>query len=378
MLKMPRKYAAILTRGDRMDEAYESEPCRRKARRRRRRMAALLAMCFCCAVAAQPAYAVESGEKVVSTASAAVRSVIPVGHTVGIKLFSDGLLVVNLSESTDGKGNVSPARSCGIKTGDLLLEMNDEDLKSTEQLQAALQKNGDQPVSLTVKRGSKTLSLTTTPVSGSDGVYRLGAWVRDSMAGIGTMTYYNPQTGTFGALGHGITDVDTAQLMPVSSGSLMPSTVAEVKKGEKGTPGELTGEFETTVELGTLQCNSESGVFGKLTDTSLVVGEPVPVACREEVRCGKATILCNVDGDDVEEFSIKITKIMENGEGGRDMMIRVTDERLLSKTGGIVQGMSGSPILQNGKIVGAVTHVLVSDSSRGYAILMETMLANET
>lgn len=360
-----------------MDETYASEQCRGTPRRYRRRLAFLLAAFFCCAVAVQPAQAVQTAAKAESTASIAARSVIPVGHTVGIKLFSDGLLVVNLSESTDGAGNVCPARSCGIKTGDLLLEMNHEDLKSTEQLQTALQENGDRPVSLTVKRGAKTLSLTTTPVSGSDGVYRLGAWVRDSMAGIGTVTYYDPQTGSFGALGHGITDVDTAQLMPVSSGSLMPSEVAGVKRGEKGIPGELTGEFKTDVELGTLICNSEHGVFGKLTDTSLVSGEPMPVARKDEVRCGKATILCNVDGNDVEEFSIKITKILENVESGRDMMIRVTDDRLLSKTGGIVQGMSGSPILQNGKIVGAVTHVLVSDSTKGYAILMENMLDSE-
>lgn len=360
-----------------MDEAYEPESTRRK-RNCRRWQSAVLAACFCVGIAAAPAYAAQTDEKDAAPAGEAVRSVIPLGHTVGIKLFADGLLVVNLSESTDGAGNVSPARSCGIRTGDILLEMNDEDLKSTEQFQAALQENGDQPVSLTVKRGAKTLSLTATPVGGSDGVYRLGAWVRDSMAGIGTMTYYDPQSGTFGALGHGITDVDTAQLMPISSGSLMPSTVTSVTKSKNGTPGELTGDFETDVELGSLTCNSAGGVFGKLTDTSMVCGEPVPVARRDEVRCGNATILANVNGDRVEEFSIKITKFVENGENGRDMLIRITDERLLSKTGGIVQGMSGSPILQNGRIVGAVTHVLVSDPTRGYAILMENMLANES
>ncbi len=363
-----------------MNETHASEQTHFFSRRCRRRsaLAFFMAIFFVCAIAVRPVAAEQGAASGVPAASGAARTLIPVGHTVGIKLFSDGLLVVNLSESTDGAGNVCPARSCGIKTGDLLLEMNHEDLKSTEQLQAALQKNGERPVSLTVKRGTKTLSLTTTPVSGSDGVYRLGAWVRDSMAGIGTMTYYDPQTGTFGALGHGITDVDTAQLMPVSSGSLMPSEVVDVKRGGGGVPGELTGKFETDASLGTLTCNSSHGVFGRLTDTSLITGEPLPVARRDEVRCGKATILCNVSGDEVEEFSIKITKIMGNHEGGRDMLIRVTDGRLLSKTGGIVQGMSGSPILQNGKLVGAVTHVLVSDAGKGYAILMENMLADET
>ena len=351
-----------------MDGAYESEQSAGQARHRRW-VAAFLAAFFCLSLAVQPAFAA-------GTSSA--RALIPLGHTVGMKLFSDGLLVVHLSESTDGAGNVCPARACGIRTGDLLLELNDQDLKSTEQLQAALQKNGAQPVSLTVQRGARRLSLTATPVNGGDGVYRLGAWVRDSMAGIGTMTYYDPQTGTFGALGHGITDVDTAQLMPISSGSLMPSSVEKVKSGEQGHPGELEGKFETDREIGTLLCNSCTGVFGKLTDTAMVTGAPVEVARRQDVKCGDAVILANVDGNEVEEFSIKILKFVENGENGRDLLIRVTDRDLLKKTGGIVQGMSGSPILQNGKLVGAVTHVLVSDPTRGYAILMENMLANES
>ena len=339
--------------------------------RRRRWLAALFALCFCIGLFVPAAFAQSAAP------AESRRSLVPLGRTVGIKLFSDGLLVVNLSESTDGAGNVSPAKACGICTGDLLLEMNDEDLKTTEQLQEALQENGDRPVSLTVKRGAETLSLTATPASGSDGVYRLGAWVRDSMAGIGTLTYYDPETGTFGALGHGITDVDTGQLMPVSSGGLMPAAVAGVNRGVGGNPGELIGEFETGVTLGILACNSTAGIFGTLDDTSLVTGAAVPVAARDEVKCGKATILANVEDDEVEEFSIKITKIQKNAATGRDMVIRITDERLLSATGGIVQGMSGSPILQNGKLVGAVTHVLVSDASKGYAILMEDMLASE-
>ena len=356
-----------------MDEQHASKRDRAAVRRRRRWLAAFFAVCFCIGVFAPAAFA----QSAAAAESTRQRCLIPLGHTVGIKLFSDGLLVVNLSESTDAAGNVSPARACGICTGDLILEMNDEDLKSTEQLQEALQENGGRPVSLTVKRGAKVLSLTATPVSGSDGVYRLGAWVRDSMAGIGTLTYYDPETGAFGALGHGITDVDTGQLMPVSSGSLMPSEVAGVNRGVGGNPGELIGEFDTDVNLGELTCNSSSGIFGTLEDTSLVTGAALPVASREEVKCGKATILANVSGDEMEEFSIKITKISPNDSTGRDMVIRITDERLLSATGGIVQGMSGSPILQNGKIVGAVTHVLVSDATKGYAILMENMLSSE-
>lgn len=332
----------------------------------RRRCAAVLVLLFCMAAVIHPAWAAEGAEQ--------VRRVIPLGHTVGVKLYAEGLLVVNLSESTDGQGNPSPARACGIRTGDIILEMNEKDLDSTEDLQEALQKNGDRPVSLTVKRGSRTLSLTTTPESGADGVYRLGAWVRDSIAGIGTLTYYDPENGTFGALGHGITDTDTMQLMSLSAGSLMPSTVAEVKKGGSGVPGELVGAFQMDKEIGKLTCNSSLGIFGTLEDASFAAGEAVEVASADEVRCGRATILANITGDQVEEFGIKIVKKTAGAGDGKDLVIRVTDERLLNETGGIVQGMSGSPILQNGKIVGAVTHVLVNDPSRGYGILIETML----
>lgn len=357
-----------------MDEPFSLQSIRRRAPGFGRRAAAVLGALVFTFCTAAPAYAAVSSAE---SASGQPRALVPLGRAVGVKLFSDGLLVVNLSESVTEDGAASPARQCGIRTGDVLLELNDEELKSTEQLQTALQKNGAQSVSLTVKRGAKTLSLEATPESGADGVYRLGAWVRDSMAGIGTMTYYDPQTGAFGALGHGITDVDTAQLMPISSGALMYADVASVKKGHSGTPGELTGDFKPAQELGELTCNSSSGIFGTLRDTFMVSGEALEVARREEVKCGNAVILSNIRGDEVEEFFIKITKIMENKDGGRDMLIRVTDKRLLSATGGIVQGMSGSPILQNGKLVGAVTHVLVSDPTKGYAILMEHMLEAE-
>lgn len=357
-----------------MDEPFSLQSIRCRAPAFRRRAAAVLGTLIFIFCMAAPAYAAVSSAGSVSGQS---RTLVPLGRAVGVKLFSDGLLVVNLSESVTEDGTASPARQCGIRTGDVLLELNDEDLKSTEQLQTALQKNGAQSVSLTVKRGARTLSLEATPESGADGVYRLGAWVRDSMAGIGTMTYYDPQTGTFGALGHGITDVDTAQLMPISSGALMYADVASVKKGHSGTPGELTGDFKPSQELSEMTCNASSGIFGTLSDISMASGEALEVARRDEVKCGNAVILSNIRGDKVEEFSIKITKIMENEGGGRDMLIRVTDQRLLSSTGGIVQGMSGSPILQNGKLVGAVTHVLVSDPTKGYAILMEHMLEAE-
>lgn len=196
------------------------------------------------------------------------------------------------------------------------------------------------------------------------------------MAGIGTLTFCEPATGRFGALGHGINDVDTAQLMPLQSGSIMYSEVTDVKKGEKGAPGELHGAFQVNRDLGELYANTASGVFGRLEDGTLTDGlEPVPVAERKEVKTGAATILSNIAGDQVEEYQVEIIRVYPaNGADTRNLMLKVTDPRLLETTGGIVQGMSGSPILQNGKLVGAVTHVLVNDPTQGYGILAENML----
>lgn len=205
---------------------------------------------------------------------------------------------------------------------------------------------------------------------------RSAPWIRDSMAGIGTMTYYDPETGAFGALGHGITDVDTAQLMPFSSGSILPSTVKAVKKGASGEAGELRGDFDLTTDLGTLSANTAAGIFGTVENDDFTeqLNQALPVAEASEVRTGPAVILSNVEGDVVEEYDVEILQIVEGSSDGRDLVISVTDPDLIAATGGIVQGMSGSPILQDGKFVGAVTHVLLSDPTKGYGILMETML----
>jgi stage IV sporulation protein B len=196
------------------------------------------------------------------------------------------------------------------------------------------------------------------------------------MAGIGTMTYYDPATGTFGALGHGVSDHDTSLLMPLEEGSILYAEVAGVQKGAVGAPGLLQGAFKTNRDLGVLSSNTQCGIFGRLDDRSMIRGlTPLPVAARDEVEAGPATILSNVSGDEVREYSIEIIKIFaKNPSDPRDFMVRVTDPALLAATGGVVQGMSGSPILQNGKVVGAVTHVLVNDPTRGYAISMDSML----
>lgn len=298
------------------------------------------------------------------------RTVIPLGKAVGIKLFADGALVVGLSE-----GDPCPAKDCGLKEGDLILSMGDTKITSTEQVRALLQDNGCEPLVMTVRRSSRTLTVTAVPVQGVDGAWQLGAWIRDSMAGIGTMTYYDPESGSFGALGHGITDVDTAQLMSLGSGSIMETTVKAVKKGEKGEPGELKGDFSVQRDVGTVTVNSDGGIFGTVSDADFPArSQAVPVAGAEEVKSGRAVILSTVSGEEIREYQVEIVKVFRDADSTRNLLLRITDPELLQATGGIVQGMSGSPILQNGKLVGAVTHVMINDPTQGYGIFAENML----
>ena len=314
-------------------------------------------------------------------AAAAARQqdmVVPMGRAVGIKLFSDGVVVVGLSDISTETGDVNPARACGLKEGDIITHINSEEVDSIEEVRSLLQESEGEAMHIRALRGSKPLQMTARAVQCSaDGSYKLGAWIRDSMAGIGTMTFYQPASGTFGALGHGISDVDTALLMPLERGSIMYAEVANVQKGTSGQPGQLKGSFQVSNDLGELWANTGCGIFGTLTDQSLTGDrQAVPVADRAEVQTGPATILSNIRGTEVEEFDIEIVKIFsESPTDSRDFMVKVTDADLLSSTGGIVQGMSGSPILQNGKFVGAVTHVLVNDPACGYAISGERMLS---
>lgn len=309
-------------------------------------------------------------------AASTVRTVIPVGRAVGIKLFSDGVLVVGFSAVPTDNGSAVPAKECGLREGDIITHINSEEVDTIEQVQSLLQGLEGDKMSIRCLRGEKQLQMTAQAVKCSDdGEYKLGAWIRDSMAGIGTMTFYDPETNTFGALGHGINDVDTCQLMPLQSGGIMEASVTQVQKGVKGSPGQLKGAFENS-DMGSLWANTEEGVFGTLTEKELVEGmSPMEVAEPAEVQVGPATILSNISGETVEEYTVEITKVILAEDGDtRDLMLTVTDPVLLEATGGIVQGMSGSPILQNGKIIGAVTHVLVNDPTRGYGIFIDNML----
>jgi stage IV sporulation protein B len=343
------------------------ERCKKNRRNIRNSAAACLAAVLLLPFLAAPARAVSASGTAPQTSSP--RMLVPVGHTVGIKLFSRGVLVVDLPQGA------SPAREAGLRRGDVILSCNGTAVTSAEQFQGLVQA-APEAVRLGVRRGSTAQSVTLTPQTGAGGGRSIGAWVRDSMAGIGTVTFYDPATGVFGALGHGITDPDTAQLMPFASGSLLPSAVKAVKRGTAGSAGELRGDFMLDECLGRLDANTSCGIFGTLAQSEFTerLGQAVPAAAREEVHTGAAQILANVEGDSVRRYQAEITRVSPEDGAGRNLLLTVTDPALLAATGGIVQGMSGSPILQDGKLVGAVTHVLVNDPTRGYGIFIETML----
>ena len=301
-------------------------------------------------------------------------SLVPIGHTTGIKMYADGVVVIDTTRVPTQNGDKNP--SFGIEKGDVITKVNGKTIKNSEEFRDTVRKNGEKPIKLTVKQENRVKECTLTPVIDTEGECKLGIWVRDSMAGIGTITFYDPQSNTFGALGHGICEGETGVLIPFKKGSVMESTVEDVKKGIEGEPGELRGNYNLKEDYGILLSNTRQGIFGKTNDKEKFSGKsPMPVAGKNEVKCGPATILSNVDGDNVEEYKIEIVKIFPSGENDtKNMVIKVCDEKLIEKTGGIVQGMSGSPIIQNGKLIGAVTHVLVNDPTRGYGIFIENML----
>lgn len=311
-----------------------------------------------------------------SVGAAAAEEVIPMGRTVGIRMTSDCVLVTKLTSVETTEGTVSPAQSAGVWEGDLIRKIGGEAIPSNDALQKAVSLSGGQPLILQCEQEGQTREVTVVPARDRDGVYRIGIIARDSIAGIGTVTYVDPATGDYGSLGHGICDADTGVLIPLGSGGLMESSVGGVQRGEAGDPGALQGDFNPAHEVGTVRENTETGIFGQFTDPAYYDSlETVPVAHADEISLGEAEILSNVSGQDVERYAVEITKIFDDQDAyGRSMMVRVTDERLLDATGGIVQGMSGSPLLQDGKLVGAVTHVLVNDPTRGYAVMIDAMM----
>ena len=304
------------------------------------------------------------------------KRLIPGGQALGVAMRTEGVLIVGVSEVADG---VSPARSCGLQAGDAILRIGGTDVTTAEQLTALLTRVGASPVTLEFERGGTRMTATLTPYRDeATGAVRLGAWVRDSTAGVGTLSFYDPDTGKYAALGHAITDGDTGAVLSVREGKVLRASIVAVQKGKSGAPGELKGSFLREGEvLGDIRSNSILGIYGKLDAPAAnpLYPEGLPIGLRDGVHTGKATILSSVDGEGIREYAVEITRVnQQSTPAPKSMVIRVTDERLLSATGGIVQGMSGSPILQDGRIIGAVTHVFVSDPTQGYGLYVDWML----
>ncbi len=287
------------------------------------------------------------------------------GTPFGVKLYTKGVIVVDTEES-------SPGVEAGIQVGDIILTYNNEEIHSNADLREQVQKCNGERQKATIRRNQRTQTVWVTPAKTEEG-YTVGLWVRDSTAGLGTLTYYDPQTNTVAGLGHSISDVDTGLTMPVERGTLVTAEITGVRAGEAGDPGELLGRLADRT-LGTVTTNNDAGLFGHAA--SPFEGVSYPVGLKDEVEVGEAQILCTLGANAPEAYTIRITKVNNNLSELRNLCIQVTDERLLAKTGGIVQGMSGSPILQNGKIIGAVTHVLISDPAAGYGIFIQKMLAS--
>ncbi len=304
------------------------------------------------------------------------KRLIPGGMALGVAMRTRGVLVVGVSDVAEG---VSPAKSAGLKAGDVITQVDGRPIATSEALSEALN-SAENSVTLTYERRGTISQMTLTPYRDeSTGTARLGAWVRDSTAGVGTLSFYDPDTGDYAALGHAITDGDTGEVLTVSEGQVLRAYIVAVQKGVKGAPGELKGSFLREAEvLGNIRKNSILGVYGKMEEpvANPLYPQGLPIGTQSEVHVGDAVILSSVDGAGVQAYAIRITKVNhQDSPAPKSMVIRVVDEELLQKTGGIVQGMSGSPIIQDGRLIGSVTHVFINDPTMGYGLYIEWMIA---
>ena len=301
-------------------------------------------------------------------------TVIPMGKAIGMKLYTEGVLVVGMSEIQGQK----PYEGSGIETGDTIVEINNEPINSTDELIECVNRSNGESLEIKYISEEEEKITSIAPAKDSDNAYKLGLWVRDAAAGVGTLTFYEPSTGNFAALGHGINDVDTYDLIQIANGELVTTNILDIVKGEDGSPGEIRGSIENSATLGKVSKNTALGIYGNITDVSrlnLSTAKEMEVANRSEITTGKAEIMCELENGKIQNYEIEIQKIfIDNNENNKSMLIKVTDEELIEKTGGIIQGMSGAPIIQNGKFIGAVTHVLVNDSKTGYAVFADMMI----
>ena len=299
---------------------------------------------------------------------------IPCGTPFGIKMLTNGVMIVGIADIKTEKGTVNPANLAGLKSGDVITAINGKEVLTNNEVADIVEESGGADLVFTVNRSNAILNITLKPVkSEADGLFKAGLWVRDSTAGIGTLTFYDPNTQCFGGLGHGICDSDTGEMMPLLNGDIVPVTINGITKGQKGIPGELRGYFKGDGAIGSLDANVAAGVYGELN--YVPQGTALKVAMNQDVKVGPAQILTTIDGETPAYYDVSIEKIdYRDGVQSKNMVLHVTDPVLLEKTGGIVQGMSGSPIIQNNMLVGAVTHVFVNDPTRGYGIFAENML----
>lgn len=300
----------------------------------------------------------------------------PGGMPFGVKLYTDGVIVAGITGVDTEKGKVFPASDGGLMIGDIINDIDGKPTNTAEEVSAIVEQSGGKKLQFNVTRNSKRLTVEVSPViSKADKTYKAGIWIRDSTAGIGTVTFVVPGSKAFGGLGHGICDVDTGELMPLRKGTVVDVSIRGITKGAIGNPGELQGIFHPG-KIGALIGNNACGVYGVMSkEMDVSHSEPLKIGLKDEVKTGAAEIFCTI-GEKLERYSAEIVKIGNKNSEQKNFVIKITDKRLLDTTGGIVQGMSGSPIIQNGKLVGAVTHVLVNDPTKGYGIFIENMLKN--
>ena len=304
--------------------------------------------------------------------------VIPVGAIVGIKLYTNGVMVVGMSSIEGEDGNIyKPYQELEIQEGDFITHINGIEITSTNKLIEEINNSSGQEIELTFNHKEESKTVNIRPVKNKDKKYKLGLWVRDSAAGVGTVTFYNDDTKCFAALGHAITDIDTGEILSTSSGEIDTSRILSIVKGQKDEPGRIEGTINSKTPIGNIYNNTKFGIFGVIKNAEniqLDFNKKMKVASRNEIKLGEATCLSGIDGE-IKEYKLEITKIYQNNNyDNKSMLINITDENLLEKTGGIVQGMSGTPIIQNGKFVGAITHVLVNNPTIGYAVFGDLML----
>jgi stage IV sporulation protein B len=304
--------------------------------------------------------------------------VIPVGRIVGIKLYTNGVLVVGTSAIQGENGMIyKPFEKTEIKEGDLIISVNENNVNNTKELTDLINKSNGSELRIKYKNGEKEKECTIKPIKDENYEYKIGLWVRDSAGGVGTVTFYSEKNQSFAALGHAITDIDTGNVIRISSGEIDKVDVVSIVKGKTQEPGRIQGTIKFNSLIGNIYKNTEYGIYGNIKNIlnlEMLNTKKMYVAPRQEIEIGEAAILSDVDGE-LKEYKIEIQRTyLNNNYDNKSMLIKVTDEELIKRTGGIIQGMSGSPIIQNGKLVGAVTHVLINEPARGYGIFIENML----